>query len=165
MFPLRCSWLRASISKTSSTPLSTIATRFSSSAVTLTSIDFDMQSPHGLPSSGPLHDLHRPVRTERGARGGLDRAVKGPRAPPLGRQYSTAPSGFGRAAGKERSFLLVFFLQGFESGGVGERGDVAQRPSFRDVAEEAAHDLPRTGLREVAGEHDVVRAGQGADLA
>src|SRR2546423_1357410 len=75
MFPLRCSLLRVSISKTSRTPFSTIATRFSSSAVTLTNIDFGIESPRA-PDPGPASLAGRVPRAA--PHGGLDRACRRP---------------------------------------------------------------------------------------
>src|SRR5712691_12717597 len=78
MFPLSCSRLRVSISKMSRTPLSTIATRCSSSAVTLTSIDFDIQSPRAREheTASTASDL----RGRAGDPGGLDpRPTSAPR--------------------------------------------------------------------------------------
>src|SRR6185295_1422625 len=96
MLPLMFSRERVSISKRSSTPLSTTATRYSSSAATLTSMDFDIRcvSPwHPAPSSD-----HRNEGAG-ASRGGLDRDLRRHRAPGhisnrehrRPREYSTGP--------------------------------------------------------------------------
>ena len=46
---------------------------------------------------------------------------------------------------------------------IGQGGDVAQGPLLGDVAEQAAHDLPRAGLRQVRREQHLLGAGQLAD--
>src|SRR5512132_815346 len=48
--------------------------------------------------------------------------------------------------------------------GVGERGDVAERATAGDIADEPAHDLARTRLREIGREDDPVGPRDLADL-
>src|SRR5262245_23147389 len=47
--------------------------------------------------------------------------------------------------------------------GVAQRGDVAQLAALADVAQQAAHDLPRARLRQVVGPDDPLRARELAD--
>ena len=61
-------------------------------------------------------------------------------------------------------FVLVSSLEIVHDVGVRERRRVPHRAPFRDVAQQAAHDLPRARLRQVRREEDVVRPGNGADL-
>ena len=49
-------------------------------------------------------------------------------------------------------------------GGVGERGGVSDLAALGDVAEEAAHDLARAGLGELADDVDIAGTGDRADL-
>ena len=60
--------------------------------------------------------------------------------------------------------FLVLLLQRGHDGRIGERGHVAEGAAFGDVAEEAAHDLAGAGLRQVDGDEDLLRPGDGADL-
>ncbi len=48
--------------------------------------------------------------------------------------------------------------------GVGERGGIAERPSFGDVAQQAPHDLTAARLGKLLGERDELRAGELAEL-
>src|SRR5215210_6870735 len=53
--------------------------------------------------------------------------------------------------------LLVLVLQRRDDRRIGERGHVAERAAFGDVAEEAAHDLARARLRKIGGDEDLLR--------
>ena len=49
-------------------------------------------------------------------------------------------------------------------GRVGQRRHITQASVFGHVAQEAAHDLARTGLRQFGDQHDLARFGDGTDL-
>src|SRR3972149_2248580 len=70
--------------------------------------------------------------------------------------------------GRTASPLLRIFgvagLEGFEHGGVGEGGDVAESPAGGDVAQEPPHNLSAAGLGQVGGENDALGPGQRADF-
>src|SRR5687767_5276333 len=67
------------------------------------------------------------------------------------------------ATARLRLLRLVHLLQRIDHVRIRERRRIAERATFRDVAQEATHDLARASLREVGREQDVVRARDRAD--
>src|SRR5437667_860650 len=60
--------------------------------------------------------------------------------------------------------FLVIRLQLLYGGRVGERGHVAERLAFGDVAQQPPHDFSRTRFWQIRGEQNIVRSGDRADL-
>src|SRR2546430_17360000 len=77
---------------------------------------------------------------------------------------SSPPKQFLRRMTTASLALLVLLFQRRDDIGVCQCRGVAERATFGDVAQEAAHDLARSCLRQVGAEKNVVGAGDGADL-
>src|SRR6185437_8755271 len=68
-------------------------------------------------------------------------------------------------AGPRLRFLrFVLILELGDHGRIGQRGGVAQRAAFGDVAQKTAHDLARPRFRQIGAEQDIVGLGKRADL-
>src|SRR6188508_773817 len=81
-----------------------------------------------------------------------------PRAPGGPPDYDGADRS--RRYEKRWSILFVLALQLFHHARVGQRGHVAERASFGDVAQETSHDLPRARLGQIPREHDALGKGK-----
>ena len=69
-----------------------------------------------------------------------------------------------QSASALRGLAADLLLERLDDARVAQRGDVAELVAGGDVAQQAAHDLARAGLRQVVGEGDPLRAGELADL-
>src|SRR5512147_1792733 len=81
--------------------------------------------------------------------------------------HATVTTRAGNSTFRSTALSLLVFVHDLEPGDharVGERGDVADRLAVRDVAEEAAHDLPGSRLRQIGRQDDLVRPCDLADL-
>ena len=95
--------------------------------------------------------------------------VKPSSCPRSDQYFGIRPDGSARGLGVEArgsgglaGIFLVAHLEPGNRSRVRQRGGVAERFAGGNVPEQAAHDLARTGLRQIGGEQDVVGPGDGA---